>query len=44
MEIDSSGRLYLKQWALSLEAEARVLKPEELRRELADEVRRMAGG
>ncbi len=42
MEIDTSGRLDLKQWVLSLGAEARVLKPEELRRELADEVERMA--
>ena len=42
MEIDISGRLDLKQWVLSLGAEARVLKPEELRRELADEVERMA--
>lgn len=42
MELDTSGRLDLKQWVLSLGAEARVLKPEELRRELADEVERMA--
>ena len=31
MEIDTSGRLDLKQWVLSLGAEARVPEPEELR-------------
>lgn len=42
MDIDTSGRLNLKQWILSLGAKARVLEPEELRQELADEVERMA--
>jgi len=31
MEIDTSGRLDLKQWVLSLGAEARVPEPKELR-------------
>jgi predicted DNA-binding transcriptional regulator YafY len=43
MDIDTSGRLDLRHWVLSMGTEARVLEPEELRRELADEVRRMAG-
>jgi predicted DNA-binding transcriptional regulator YafY len=43
MDIDTSGRLDLRHWVLSMGTKARVLEPEELRRELADEVRRMTG-
>ena len=42
MEINTSGWLDLKHWVLSLGAEAKVLEPEELRRDIAEEVKKMA--
>jgi len=42
LEINTSGWFDLKHWVLSLGAEAKVLEPEELRRDIAEEVRKMA--
>ncbi len=42
LEIDTSGWFDLKQWVLALGAEAKVLEPEALRQDLAEEVRKMA--
>lgn len=40
---DVSGLTEIKQWALSFGGHAEVLEPEELRREVAEEVRKLGG-
>ncbi len=39
---EASGCFDIKQWILGLGAEAKVLAPDKLRQNLADEVKRMA--
>lgn len=44
MDIETSGRWDLKRWVLSFGAQAQVLHPEDLRREVQDELRQALAG
>jgi predicted DNA-binding transcriptional regulator YafY len=44
LEMETSGRWDVKRWVLAYGADAEVLEPEDLRREIAEEINKMALG